>query len=169
MNNTDIKDPREEGVGGLKGINRTSSSQSQEDYWNILSKFNPDFSSVRESSTMSKSAVENIGNKYEGYGESIFDNNAVYEGQLEDINELRAQEQPWYAQLAAGTAKMGIYAGTTFADGIAGTAAGILNMVVNADKIANQQLRNFVEVGLNPDKTKRFQNVKDMISAFKTI
>ena len=39
----------------------------------------------------------------------------------------------------------------------------------NADKIANQQLRNFVEVGLNPDKTKRFQNVKDMISAFKTI
>ena len=39
----------------------------------------------------------------------------------------------------------------------------------NTDKIANQQLRNFVEVGLNPDKTKRFQNVKDMISAFKTI
>lgn len=39
----------------------------------------------------------------------------------------------------------------------------------NTNKIANQQLRNFVEVGLNPDKTKRFQNVKDMILAFKTI
>lgn len=158
MNNTDIKDPREEGVGGLKGINRTSPSQNQEDYLNILSKFNPDFSSVRESSTMSQGAVENIGNKYEGYGESIFDNNAVYEGQLEDINELRAQEQPWYAQLAAGTAKMGIYAGTTFADGIAGTAAGILNVITNADKIAksdngwreagNLFINNPISVGL---------------------
>lgn len=39
----------------------------------------------------------------------------------------------------------------------------------NTDKIANQNLRAFVEQGLNPDKTKRFQNVRDMISAFKTI
>lgn len=39
----------------------------------------------------------------------------------------------------------------------------------NTEKIANQQLRNFVESGLNPDKVKRFQSVRDMISAFKTI
>ena len=37
------------------------------------------------------------------------------------------------------------------------------------EKIANQNLRAFVERGLNPDKTKRFQNIRDMISAFKTI
>ena len=39
----------------------------------------------------------------------------------------------------------------------------------NTEKIANQNLRAFVERGLNPDKTKRFQNIRDMISAFKTI
>lgn len=39
----------------------------------------------------------------------------------------------------------------------------------NTEKITNQILRNFVERGLNPDKTKRFQNIRDMISAFKTI
>lgn len=39
----------------------------------------------------------------------------------------------------------------------------------NTEKIANQNLRTFVERGLNPDKTKRFQNIRDMISAFKTI
>ena len=39
----------------------------------------------------------------------------------------------------------------------------------NTEKITNQNLRNFVERGLNPDKTKRFQNIRDMISAFKTI
>ena len=39
----------------------------------------------------------------------------------------------------------------------------------NTEKIANQNLRAFVERGLNPDKTKRFQNIRDMISAFKAI
>ena len=39
----------------------------------------------------------------------------------------------------------------------------------NKEKIANQNLRAFVERGLNPDKSKRFQNIRDMVSAFKTI
>ena len=39
----------------------------------------------------------------------------------------------------------------------------------NTEKIANQNLRAFVERGLNPDKSKRFQNIRDMVSAFKTI
>ena len=39
----------------------------------------------------------------------------------------------------------------------------------NTEKITNQNLRAFVEKGLNPDKTKRFQNIRDMISAFKAI
>lgn len=39
----------------------------------------------------------------------------------------------------------------------------------NTEKITNQNLRAFVEKGLNPDKTKRFQNIRDMISAFKII
>lgn len=39
----------------------------------------------------------------------------------------------------------------------------------NAEKITNQNLRAFVEKGLNPDKIKRFQNIRDMISAFKAI
>ena len=39
----------------------------------------------------------------------------------------------------------------------------------NTEKITNQNLRSFVERGLNPDKAKRFQNIRDMISAFKTI
>ena len=39
----------------------------------------------------------------------------------------------------------------------------------NTEKITNQNLRAFVEKGLNPDKAKRFQNIRDMISAFKAI
>lgn len=39
----------------------------------------------------------------------------------------------------------------------------------NTEKITNQNLRAFVEKGLTPDKIKRFQNIRDMISAFKAI
>ncbi len=39
----------------------------------------------------------------------------------------------------------------------------------NTEKISNPDLRTFVERGLNPDKTKRFQNIHDMILAFKAI
>ena len=39
----------------------------------------------------------------------------------------------------------------------------------NTEKITNQNLRAFVEKGLNPVKIKRFQNIRDMISAFKAI
>ena len=39
----------------------------------------------------------------------------------------------------------------------------------NTEKITNQNLRAFVEKGLYPDKIKRFQNIRDMISAFKAI
>lgn len=45
----------------------------------------------------------------------------------------------------------------------------VLTGKTKIDKIANQSLRSFVEKGLNADKTKRFQNVEEMISTLKTI
>ena len=37
------------------------------------------------------------------------------------------------------------------------------------DKIADQNLKNFVETGVNADKSKRFQNVSAMVSMLKKI
>ena len=45
----------------------------------------------------------------------------------------------------------------------------VLTGRTNIEKISNPDLRAFVERGLNPDKAKRFQNIRDMISAFKSI
>ena len=39
----------------------------------------------------------------------------------------------------------------------------------NTDSIQNQQLKIFVNKGLNPDKTKRFQNISEMKEAFRLI
>ena len=59
-----------------------------------------------------------------GYGESIYDDAIQSVSQLNDIQDIRAQEQPWYAQLGAGVAKGVALAGTTFLDGTVGLVAG---------------------------------------------
>lgn len=59
-----------------------------------------------------------------GYGESIYDDAIQSVSQLNDIQDIRAQEQPWYAQLGAGVAKGLALAGTTFLDGTVGLVAG---------------------------------------------
>lgn len=45
----------------------------------------------------------------------------------------------------------------------------VLTGKTNTDKIADQNLKDFVETGLNADKSKRFQNVSAMVSILKKI
>lgn len=45
----------------------------------------------------------------------------------------------------------------------------VLTGKTNTDKIADQNLKNFVETGLNADKSKRFQNVSAIVSMLKKI
>lgn len=61
-----------------------------------------------------------------GYGESTYDDAIQNVSQLEDIQDIRAQEQPWYAQLGAGIGKGVALAGTTFLDGTVGLVTGIV-------------------------------------------
>lgn len=60
-----------------------------------------------------------------GFGESIYDDNIQFASQADDLNEVRAIEQPWYAQIGAGLAKGAILAGTTFLDGTIGLVLGV--------------------------------------------
>ena len=45
----------------------------------------------------------------------------------------------------------------------------IMTGKTNIEKIADSKLRAFVEKGLNSDKSKRFQNVSEMVNAFRKI
>lgn len=71
-----------------------------------------------------------------GYGTSRYDKELLNPTALTNINERRANIQPWYDQIGAGILKGGILAATTFADGIAGTIIGAIEAISNADKIA---------------------------------
>ena len=69
------------------------------------------------------------------YGDSKYDKGLLYNATAEDIQNQRAYEQPWYAKISNGIAKGTVIAGTTFADGVVGTFAGIANVLFNLDEI----------------------------------
>lgn len=58
------------------------------------------------------------------WGESMFDKPVATEAQFQELGDIRADNQPWYAQIGAGLAKGAILAGTTFLDGTVGLVLG---------------------------------------------
>lgn len=67
------------------------------------------------------------------YGSSIFDESSVNEEEFNNLSDIRAKNQPWYAQIGAGLAKGVILAGTTFLDGTLGLLFGA-GTAINEDR-----------------------------------
>ena len=136
MGENEIKDPREIGVSGLRGLNtRTSNGK---DYIAAYKNFTPPNwkdNSTRRQGLIDSGPIESVG--VEGFGESRYDKKMSQLSELKDLNESRANIQPWYDQIGAGILKGGVLASTTFADGIAGTIIGAMNVLSNADKIVD--------------------------------
>ncbi len=71
---------------------------------------------------------------YEGsdLGKSRYDTGLYINPTQEDIQNRRADNQPWIEQLTNGILKGVVTAGTTFADGVVGSLIGIGNLAVQA-------------------------------------
>ena len=67
------------------------------------------------------------------WGESMFDEPTATEAQFQELEDIRAENQPWYAQIGAGLAKGAILAGTTFLDGTVGLIFGA-GTAINEDR-----------------------------------
>lgn len=67
------------------------------------------------------------------WGESMFDNKTANQADFENLGDIRAENQPWYAQIGAGLAKGAILAGTTFLDGTVGLVLGA-GTAINEDR-----------------------------------
>lgn len=67
------------------------------------------------------------------WGESMFDEPTSTEEQFQNLGDIRAENQPWYAQIGAGLAKGAILAGTTFLDGTIGLLFGA-GTAINEDR-----------------------------------
>ena len=116
------------GLKGLKGLNQQGPSTSSQYFQNLRNMSVGDLNNA-----FIPKATENVGLTLaeSGYGDSMFDDSISRMSQVEDLQEVRAQEQPWYAQIGAGLAKGAVLAGTTFIDGtvglLFGTGQGIAN------------------------------------------
>lgn len=104
--------------------------------WGAVTKMSPR-QATRLSSLSNLSYDDGVG---EGYGESKYDKDITRPEQLQDINEFRAQQQSFGAQLANGTGKALVLTGTTFLDTFVGTAAGIVNL---ASKASNGEINSW--------------------------
>lgn len=67
------------------------------------------------------------------WGESKWDNRSANQASFENLGDIRAENQPWYAQIGAGLAKGVILAGTTFLDGTLGLLFGA-GTAINEDR-----------------------------------
>lgn len=64
------------------------------------------------------------------WGESMFDEPTATEAQFQELGDIRAENQPWYAKIGAGLSKGAVLAGTTFLNGTLGLALGIGTAVI---------------------------------------
>ena len=127
----EIIDPREQGTKGLKGLKGINS--------NTLSPEAKAFIQMGEmpayaiSQAYTPNEVTNVGLQLAqlGVGDSSYDEDITRLDQAYDINEYRAQKQPWYSQLANGALKMLTTAGTTIVDNTAGLLAGVVQGINN--------------------------------------
>lgn len=135
------------GLQGLNGLNRKPIPQDAD----LLTKLriSRQNGSTPESVTKMFSApgVTNIGGKLMdiNYGNSQYDENAT-ESQLNDLNEKRGLDQPWYSQLTNSLGKMVGQAATAFADGTAGLLLGtgeMINSFANGESISDSVSKLF--------------------------
>lgn len=65
------------------------------------------------------------------WGNSMFDDNYATDESISHLTDIRAENQPWYAQAAAGITKGAVLAGTTFIDGTLGLLYGLGQGIYN--------------------------------------
>ena len=117
------------GLKGLKGINQASKEERRQAFRQRM------LGSTQDIMTQATpSPTEYVGERLAslGYGESKYDEGITSLSQAQNLNEVRAVEQPWYEQIGAGLAKGVVLAGTTFLDGTVGTVIGAVIGAANA-------------------------------------
>ena len=86
----------------------------------IVSAYDPDWMTEKQ---VQSSLYRNSGGK-DYWGKSMFDDPNADINEFSRLGDIRAENQPWYAQLGAGLGKMTVLAGTTFVEGTLGLLWG---------------------------------------------
>ena len=125
MGEQDITKTGPIGLKGLSGVNKVDVKEfTEEDLFKSLDNWNDDSWYYNDLKTIGKDVEFSTG--YD-LGSSVYDKGIYNLEEIEHIENVRAENQPWYSKLASGITKGTILAGTTFADGTAGLIIGAIN------------------------------------------
>lgn len=116
---------------GLKGINTKQGATNEQIRMGAAPQSFSSYMRARYLSTPARESLE--GYAPEGLGESSYDEDIRTFDELNNLQDFRAESQPWYAQIGAGLAKGAILAGTTFLDGTVGLLLGSAEAVRRED------------------------------------
>lgn len=121
----EIKDPREIGTRGLSGLSRERPDGLH------FGRSAAEYKTIQSWENQNLSPVQYLGDIYTEAGKSKYDTQVHTLSDLENLQEFRAQVQPWYDQIANGALKMVTTAATTFVDGTIGSLYGIGQGIYN--------------------------------------
>ena len=150
-----IKDPREIGTQGLTGLSRTTERPDGLHFGRTAREYN----ALQNQRNRSAAPVQYLGELYPDAGSSSYDTAVESLTDLDNLQNFRGEEQPWYMQLLNGTLKGVLTAGETFVNGTLGLVWGIGQGIANlADDDENT---GFWQCIRDNDITRTMQAVSD--------
>lgn len=154
----DITKTGPKGLKGLKGLSQVNSMSERElnDYLSSFSAPRMENIVFNNAPTLSEDVEFNTG---VGIGDSMWDNKIYNTDEIRRAADVRANNQPWYSKIGAGIGKGAVIASTTFADGIAGTFAGIANVLAESGNI--HSWRDLGDKFVNNPVSQTLQSVND--------
>ena len=130
--NEEYQDITQVGIGGLKGLKGLNQQPDESNNIIDMNAMRSYFMPYGNTPQGVSEVYTPVGQDYigeeayqSGYGQSVYDDSVVFESQLQNLNEVRAQEQSGLTQLANGLLKFGTTAATTFLDSTLGTLYGV--------------------------------------------
>ena len=135
--NNKILDTTETGPASyreLQTANNLSSEGLGQDFLKMIDKINHTYApvSVYDTSRQGRRMLSSpLAMERYAWGESMWDKKSANDFEFQNLGDIRAENQPWYAKIGAGLAKGTIRAATTFITGIPELVIGIGMGVAN--------------------------------------
>ena len=108
---------------GLKGLNTKEGNDRE---MQRMGDSRPSFADYQRFYNLSTPVRREVGaHTPEDFGASVYDNEVKSFQDLDNLGDVRAENQPWFLKIANGIGKAGVLMGTTFADGTAGLVVGL--------------------------------------------
>lgn len=113
------------GIAPLQGLSPVSSPKKEKIDDNILNLAKATRNRSYQGIGLDSLSPEGVPYNAQGLGDSMFDpKGVVTEADIENLGDIRAENQPWYSKLGAGLGKMVTTAASTFLNNTAGLLIG---------------------------------------------